>query len=354
MKLYYFDTRQNTSGLYRHRFPGWQLQLEGVAKCAYGDTFYKESGEDKKKAAEKILGALSWCDAVIAQMSDNPANVELFKLAQDMGKPVIMDTDDALDLAADKAGQLWPERNRESWEIRKEVWPYVSAITTTNQSLSDYYSRMFDLPAYTLPNMIDWGNRRWRIAKPEFNDVTVGWMGCHTHGADLDIVKNTIDRLSYEQELRVDLQGYIPADMFELHINKRTISFGYVEHDMYPFRMAGFDIGLVPLLDEDFNQIGKSDLKFLEYTAIGAATVASNVGQYRHTISNKNTGMLVENTDDDWYEAIQYLADDKRREKMIAAATKYVREKRSIDKTYHLWAECYQKEIDKARKKVAV
>jgi len=356
MKLYLFDPRENTSGIYRLKYPAWVLEDKGIAKVAHGDEFLKRADGDKKVAAKNILGALSWCDAVIAQMSDNPANVELFKLARDMGKPVIMDVDDTLDMAADKAGQLWPERNRDNWERQKKVWPYISAITATCESLGHHFGEMFDKPYYVLPNMIDVGNTRWQFSRPEMRYACVGWMGCHTHKEDLRIVKPLIERLSDEQVFEVELQGYVPADLFENPdggVAKRVISQGYVDHEKYPFRMSVFDIGLVPLVNEPFNDIGKSDLKFLEYSMAGAATIASKVGQYRTTITNRANGLLVGDDPEEWYEAVQYLKDDSRREKIIREAQRFVTTKRNIFTCYGKWARVYEQEIERARKVAA-
>lgn len=62
-----------------------------------------------------------------------------------------------------------------------------------------------------------------------------------------------------------------------------------------------WDIGLAPLEDNEFNRC-RSPIKFLEYTACGVATVASDVGVYRSVIGHQ-MGLLV--ADDEWVPSVR-------------------------------------------------
>jgi glycosyltransferase involved in cell wall biosynthesis len=58
-----------------------------------------------------------------------------------------------------------------------------------------------------------------------------------------------------------------------------------------------------PLADSDFNN-SKSNIKCLEYCALGIPVIASNVIPYRGTIGDSIKGILIDNTIDDWVNGI--------------------------------------------------
>ena len=51
------------------------------------------------------------------------------------------------------------------------------------------------------------------------------------------------------------------------------------------------NIGIAPLTDTEFNR-SKSHIKWLEYSALGLATVASNIGEYAQSVVQGSTGLL--------------------------------------------------------------
>lgn len=70
-----------------------------------------------------------------------------------------------------------------------------------------------------------------------------------------------------------------------------------------------WDIGIAPLEDNNINQ-SKSNLKYLEYTALGVPGIYSNIGPYKE-IKNKNTGLVVNNDSEEWEKSIiQYIEND--------------------------------------------
>jgi glycosyltransferase involved in cell wall biosynthesis len=75
------------------------------------------------------------------------------------------------------------------------------------------------------------------------------------------------------------------------------------------FSAAGFDIGLAPLADDVFHR-SKTNTKFREYGACSIAGIYSQVDVYADCVRHGETGLLVRNTADDWYQAIRRLVDD--------------------------------------------
>jgi hypothetical protein len=97
-------------------------------------------------------------------------------------------------------------------------------------------------------------------------------------------------------------------------------------------RRSAWDIGLLPLVDNAPNN-HRSPVKFLEYSALGVASICSNLDPCSELVHNENNGLLVKNDADEWYQAIKRLVDD--RELRIALATEALQSLRSRDTSVH-------------------
>jgi glycosyltransferase involved in cell wall biosynthesis len=69
------------------------------------------------------------------------------------------------------------------------------------------------------------------------------------------------------------------------------------------------DAALVPL-EESYSHSFKSNIKYLDFAAFGIPGVFSDVSVYNRTIVNGETGVLVDNTENGWYEGIRKIITD--------------------------------------------
>jgi glycosyltransferase involved in cell wall biosynthesis len=83
-------------------------------------------------------------------------------------------------------------------------------------------------------------------------------------------------------------------------------------------QVAGFDIGIMPLPDDEWSK-GKCGLKGLLYMALGVATVMSPVGVNTEIITPEVNGLLA-GTEDEWVEAVAGLVEDQMRRRRLAEA----------------------------------
>jgi hypothetical protein len=74
------------------------------------------------------------------------------------------------------------------------------------------------------------------------------------------------------------------------------------------FSRRGFDIGLAPLLDDIFYR-SKTNNKFREYGAAQIAGIYSDVDVYRSCVVHGETGLLVANDPQCWYEGLNSLIE---------------------------------------------
>jgi len=103
------------------------------------------------------------------------------------------------------------------------------------------------------------------------------------------------------------------------------------------FSQAGFDIGLAPLPDDVFHR-SKTNNKFREYGACRIAGIYSGVDVYSNNVADGETGLLVPNEPEAWYQAMVRLIEDQDlREKIKNQARDYVCKHYSQENFEQIW-----------------
>ena len=104
-----------------------------------------------------------------------------------------------------------------------------------------------------------------------------------------------------------------------------------------------WDIGVAPLTLDSFTRC-KSDIKYLDYTALNICGIYSDHPAYNQTIRDQFNGILCGYTADEWYEKIEHLINEKqRREQIIYHANTDVTKSRLLEKNYKIWLSLFQK-----------
>ncbi len=179
--------------------------------------------------------------------------------------------------------------------------------------------------------------------------LTIGFMGTFTHDADLMMAVQALRTVlrNHLNTLQLQLVGGI-ADhgllrLFQgLPIQVQHPSAAAAAYPSFmPWMQKNFtwDIGIAPLEDTEFNR-SKSDIKFLDYSALGIPGIYSRVPAYTGTVRHLETGWLVENTPAAWVEALEtLLADADLRARLARDAQAYVFSQRTLQHGAHLWRE---------------
>jgi glycosyltransferase involved in cell wall biosynthesis len=245
---------------------------------------------------------------------------------KEMGIKVVYEIDDDL-FGVPKWSPAYSVYGKKSVkENLKYFLSNVDAVFVTNEYLADVYSPYCE-KIYILPNSID---KSIMSPSPGNSEKkVVCWQGSHTHDKDISIMKPALQRLNQDEDTcvklwSIDVPGIykVPAVPFEAFYPMFSQIDGYV--------------GLAPVTTIPFNR-GKSNLKFLEYTAQGMVTVASNFGPYAETIEHDVTGLLIDNNKE-WYDAVRYLIDDEdAHQRILANAQAFVDEHYDMQKNYVYW-----------------
>jgi glycosyltransferase involved in cell wall biosynthesis len=212
------------------------------------------------------------------------------------------------------------------------------ALIVTTDTLAGYYRRgLKEIKAKTdirvCSNHVDADD--WPEPQERPQHLRVGWMGSPSHEWDIELMWPALS-WSERQRHEIVIVGHDPK--WYRHLTYRYVP--WVDPLVFDRRKAAWpiDIGLAPLVRNQFN-LGKSDVKFLEYTMAGAATVASNIEVYSRAIRHGETGLLAGS----WQEMLDCVRtlskDRKLRDELAANAAQYVREERVIEKHADEWRE---------------
>jgi glycosyltransferase involved in cell wall biosynthesis len=137
--------------------------------------------------------------------------------------------------------------------------------------------------------------------------------------------------------MSVGERGYA-ASFVQRYGPDRAIEVGWTAIEVYPAAMANFDIALAPATNSAFFR-GKSDLRWLEASAIGIPTVADPA--VYPLIEDGVTGLHAA-TPAQAREAIRTLVDDPDlRARIGTAARDHVREHRSSAAVAGQWTEAF-------------
>lgn len=180
-------------------------------------------------------------------------------------------------------------------------------VTVSTKALKETITKLTGRPVLVLPNLIDWDlfDAKPRRTIEQFNFIV---SGTPTHQRDWSIIEEPIkDILSkYQQRVSVTFFGELPPYLAD-HPAAKALPFqpGYIQ---YAEQLKQLDIhaALVPLEDTRFNH-SKSNIKWLEYSAAGICGIYSDLEPYNTSIINKETGCLVKNTPEAWFNALDDL-----------------------------------------------
>lgn len=191
----------------------------------------------------------------------------------------------------------------------------ADALIVTTPHLGETYSQIND-NIYVIENSLDFrGDKKFvgwdTVSVRKHSGLRMGWIGGRAHFEDLmlitpvlkDILKSHPDvtLCLVNSALKASCQALHRDYPFEgisnVHYADRSVPINRYASFMASF---GFDIGLAPLVDCNFNR-SKSNLRWLEYSALKIPTVATGISHFNQTIQSGKDGFLVPNNNlDAW------------------------------------------------------
>lgn len=200
-----------------------------------------------------------------------------------------------------------PNRNfqvREGHQRMTRALKQSDRLVVTTETLKQHYQKYVS-DVWLMPNCLDtqWSNLRLPKTPSTGRRLRVGWIGAGQHKGDLELITEVVRELAAEVDwvfMGMTTDAIKPY-LKEFH--------GFVSIGDYPKKMASLDldIAIAPLEQNIFNEC-KSNLRLLEYGAMGWPVVCSDVFPYR-----AHNPPVTRCSDDvgEWVGAIRALMQDE-------------------------------------------
>lgn len=366
MKILGFERSTGAANHYRIVQPLYKLRQHGLADIL---TLHSQNATDLEFVTEKILES----DIIIFQRPQDDRWFDFIKIAQKHGKIIVADYDDHPFLVSPlnpaykhygtteviykwpdgKTNMLWVngengfniEENITRQDYFKAAFKRADMVSTTTPILQKVFLTL-NKNSVVLPNLIDFD--MYPQVECVKKEIRIGWQGGFSHYEDLFMVASAIKKIIFKYDNvkfvffgEAGFKGLfkeVPADRIEWH--------PWTQYVAYAYKLAtlNLDIGLCPLIDNEFNK-HKSAIKYFEYSVMGIPTIASDMPPYSPVMTSESALMV---NPDGWYDAMERLISDMElRDRIAKSAYDNVYENYNIDTKIHLWADMYNKALNR-------
>ena len=204
-------------------------------------------------------------------------------------------------------------------------------IVSTEYLASQY--RKLNPNVYVCPNQIDPAD--WQpLAKPDDGIFRIGWFASGSHAGDEKLLGKALRWASRQKDVEVVTLGYRPQFDFPFRAYPWA-----TDLSAYRKAMQVLDVGLAPIVPTPFTR-GRSDLKWLEHSMAGAASVVSDVESY-NTVPDELA--LKASDADGFFRHVRRLVQNRdEAPQMAAAAREFVLERRTMAANIGLWRQAVE------------
>jgi GT2 family glycosyltransferase/glycosyltransferase involved in cell wall biosynthesis len=255
--------------------------------------------------------------------------------------PIVVDLDDNLVTLGgrdDLAGEYG-----ESVAGMRRLLAAATLVTVSTPRLQEELRGHAD-DVVVVPNQLD--ERLWfgglpaatPLLKPRdpAGPVQLLYMGTMTHGGDLRVLEPALEALQKltRRPVRLSVIGGERLGAGQNWYQRIAVPAGYTSYPRFVSWLRAnasqWDLAVAPLEHSEFNA-GKSDLKFLEYSALGLPGVYSDYGPYQESVVPDELGLLADADPRQWAEQLARLCNDAELRRDIGSRVRnHVRTSRTL------------------------
>ena len=281
-------------------------------------------------------------DVFIVQRDANQFVVEVIQLINRMGKPIIFEIDDLLTEIPSFLSHhqiLIDNRHYLQQALREST-----AISTTTKRLSQALQK-YNKNVNVVPNCVKCnGNGIAGHADVDSEDVSL--IVASSDKVLVDMVIEPILRAQKELGVKVVTVGPISLEFIKAGVVVEQHEIMPYEDFLELIQSVSNLVGIIPLDDSIFSSC-KSPIKYFDYSLAGVPTLASNVLPYLDFIEHENTGILVDNNNDAWFDAIKGVSlSSKKRKHLSLSARDYVIKGYPLERCAELWNDIIEGAIE--------
>ena len=258
---------------------------------------------------------VDWADIIVFLRSDSDIDAYVSKMAKKAGKKLIYVMDDDLlnvpSYLSSAPYYLLPSTQHNIRTIMSNCDTFLTPSPVLLEKYGKNFKYCFNIAEPSLN----------RINKKEDNEkVKIGFAGSIDRAQDLnEILEDAITQIvdKYGDSIEIEIMGAKPDFVDKLGLKHLPYQDGY---DAYTAYMAkcNWDIGLAPMPLTEFHRC-KYFNKYVEYASFGIAGIYTNCEPYIYGIRDRENGLLVNNTTEEWVNAISELIENEKLRKSISA-----------------------------------
>jgi len=278
---------------------------------------------------------LYWGDVFVFQRVSGLNIRSLIEALKKYGKKVVFEIDDLLMEIPDFLSHH--RLSSADLEYLLASMSSADAVSTTTQRLADKLSQ-FNPNVQLVPNCIH-GEIAPKKNAAGLDTPKATIVIASTDSVTVDILLKPLQKIqqTYGDDVQIVAIGPI-AQFFKkknIAIKEYPIQ-GYAEFRQLLSELVN-PVGIIPLDDSVFSSC-KSPIKFFDYASVGIPSLCSKVPPYSDYVSHGENGLLVDNNEQAWLEAISKAIDDAQlRESLVAKAREYALETHQMDKAGDAW-----------------
>jgi glycosyltransferase involved in cell wall biosynthesis len=275
-------------------------------------------------------------DVVVVQYGSGKHWLKLTRELQDAGVTVLYEVDDYVHAARkNRTHELSALFGASRLREMEMVMRVVDGMICSTAYIARRY-RAFNPRTWECRNGIDLKRYEW--PRPAHSGVTIGWAGGVGHKASLARWEPALRAvLRARPEARFVSVGHFAAEAYvEEFGRERVHSWPTAGIEVYPATMTLFDLAIAPSAEN--NQFrGKSDLRWLEASAVGIPLVAHP--DVYPDIEDGVTGVHAATVEDVEAALLRLIDNPSERERIGANAHEHVAGHRRIELAARAWRE---------------
>lgn len=254
---------------------------------------------------------LLWADVLVLCRNAEPLYRPVYELALQLSLPIIYDLDDDLQAVPPTSPSApyynHPDRKaHQAWLMQIAAHVHVHSRVLL-QTVARNHNESVSLGSAAVD---------WSLVPSELPSLTGSPLAV-VYAANIDTARQMLPLIEADlvevlaergHQMHLHLYGYAtPYLRRHPGVTVHPIESDYGRF-FSAFTRAGYAIGLAPMLEDQFHQ-SKTNIKFRDYAAAGAAGIYTDCALYRDTVVDGQTGLLVPTEAGAWANAIRRLLD---------------------------------------------
>jgi glycosyltransferase involved in cell wall biosynthesis len=213
-------------------------------------------------------------------------------------RPRVLDVDDAVWL---------------NYPFGKYAAPHIAkamdAVIAGNTYLADYFSK-YCRNIYIVPTAIDLSRYLMRAKEDDAGDkFIIGWTGFACNYKYLSLIETSLKKFLLEHK-NAELLIIAERPWKSSEIPAEKIKFIRWSREIEASALQQMSVGIMPLSDDQWSR-GKCSFKMLQYMAVGLPVIVSPVGMNRDILAKAQIGFAA-TSDDEWYESLKLLYNNRK------------------------------------------